>query len=41
MNPTLKKTDINVPVEEELVEFRQEIEQKFSLAEMRDYRMQR
>ena len=41
LNPQLKKTNINVPVEEELVEFRQEIEQKFALAEMKDYRMQR
>ena len=41
MNPLMEKTNINVPVEEELNEFRQEIEQKYAESETKSYVMQR
>ena len=41
MNPLLEKTNINIPVEDELNEFRQEIEQKYAEAEMKNFVMLR
>jgi len=41
MNPVLEKMNINVPVEEELNEFRQEIEEKFAQAESKKFVMAR
>ena len=41
MNIVLEKANINVPVEEELNEFRQEIEEKFASAESRGFVMLR
>ena len=37
----MERTNINVPVEDELNEFRQEIEQKYAEAEMKNYVMLR
>ena len=41
MNPILEKININVPVEEELNEFRREIEEKYAEAGTNTYAMMR